>query len=97
MILLSSILLDLGILIQIYAENKNFFKEPKRGNYHGKISVIIPIRGIDANFEENIKSLLNQDIKPLEIIYVVDPDDPYRETIENILKKYNVKIVHTSC
>ncbi|MFP3218315.1 glycosyltransferase [Acidianus sp.] len=95
MILLSSILLDLGILIQIYAENKNFFKEPKGGNYHGNISVIIPIRGIDANFEENIKSLLNQDIKPLEIIYVVDPDDPYRETIENILKKYNVKIVHT--
>lgn len=81
--------------MQIYAENKKFFKEPKGGNYRGNISVIIPVRGIDVNFEENVKSLLNQDIKPLEIIYVVDPDDPYRETIENILKKYNVKIVHT--
>ncbi|MCY0874642.1 MAG: glycosyltransferase family 2 protein [Acidianus infernus] len=95
MILISSILLDLGILIQIYAENKKFFKEPKEGNYRGNISIIIPVRGIDENFEENVKSLLNQDIKPLEIIYVIDPDDPYRETIENILKKYNVKIVHT--
>ncbi|BDC18383.1 glycosyltransferase family 2 protein [Acidianus sp. HS-5] len=91
----SSILLDIGILLQIYAENKKFFKEPKGGNYHGKISVIIPIRGLDTNLEENVRSILNQDIKPLEIIYVIDPDDPYRETIENILKKYDVKITHT--
>lgn len=90
-----SILFDLGLIYQIYQETKKFFIEPK-GNFSGKVSVIIPVRGLDVSLEQNVYSILNQkDVKPFEVIYVIDPDDPEKETILNILKKFNIKIVYT--
>ncbi|WP_420809452.1 glycosyltransferase [Acidianus sulfidivorans] len=90
-----SILLDLGLIYQIYLENKKFFLEPK-GNFSGKVSVIIPVRGIDVNLRENIQSILDQDLPPYELIYVIDPDDPKKAELLHILKSFNnVKIVET--
>ncbi|AWR93254.1 glycosyltransferase [Acidianus brierleyi] len=67
-----------------------FFKE--YGNFHAKASIIIPVRGIDVNIENNVKSLLSQDYPDeYEVIYVVDKGD----SVKNILTKYNVKIVIT--
>lgn len=91
-----TILFDFGILYQIYLENRRFFNEPK-GNFSGKVSVIIPIRGLDVDLEKNVKSLFDQkEVKPYEVIYVIDPDDPEKEEILNILKRFNVKIVYNN-
>ncbi|ARM77024.1 glycosyltransferase [Acidianus manzaensis] len=89
-----SILLDLGLIFQIYQENKKFFIEPK-GNFSGKVSVIIPVRGIDINIEENIESILDQEFTPYEVIYVIDPDDPNKRELIQILKKFNVKVIES--
>ncbi|BCU69446.1 glycosyl transferase family 2 [Stygiolobus caldivivus] len=61
-----------------------------KGNYKGFTSVIIPVRGIDVNAECNIRSLLNQDYKDYEVIYVVDD---IKDPIVDVLKKYNIKVV----
>lgn len=96
LILMLTILLDLGLVYQIYQENKKFFVEPK-GKYRGRVSVIIPIRGLDICLEKNVSSILQQkDLKPFEVIYVIDPDDPEKEKILNVLNKFNVKIVYNN-
>ncbi len=84
-----TLLIDLAIIFQMWKE-RVFFK--RYSNFHSKVSVIIPTRGIDVNLENNIVSLLSQDYPDeYEVIYVVDDDD----TVKDILKKYNVKIVTT--
>jgi len=89
LLLLLPILADLLLLYQISKEIK--LREIK-GEYEGFASVIIPIKGLDAGLEENVKSLLSQDYPKYEVIYVVDNyDDPSVP----ILRKYNVKIIKT--
>ncbi|BFH72691.1 glycosyltransferase family 2 protein [Sulfurisphaera javensis] len=58
----------------------------------GFASVIIPIKGLDVNLEDNVLSLLNQDYPAYEVIYVVDS---YEDICVPILRKYNVKIIKT--
>ncbi|EWG07634.1 MAG: glycosyl transferase family protein [Candidatus Aramenus sulfurataquae] len=81
------VLLDLGLLYQIWKE-RDFFKN--FGSFHAFASVIVPVKGIDNGLEDNVKSLLSQEYPdPYEVIYVVEEDDPVQE----VLKKFNVKVV----
>ncbi|BCU68686.1 glycosyl transferase family 2 [Sulfolobales archaeon HS-7] len=73
------ILFALMIISQILVENKLF---KVSGSYDGKVSVIMPIRGIDPTLLENINSIEKQ--RPYELLLVADPDDT--ETI-NFLRK----------
>jgi cellulose synthase/poly-beta-1,6-N-acetylglucosamine synthase-like glycosyltransferase len=86
--ILFSLLLSLAILYQIYREIKSRNLHVK-DNYEPYASVIIPVRGIDINIENNIKSLLNQDYNKYELIFVVDS---WEDPIVNILNKFNLKI-----
>ncbi|AAY79620.1 glycosyltransferase [Sulfolobus acidocaldarius] len=82
------LLADLLITYQIYREIK--VRREVSGNQGGFASVIIPVRGLDVNAEENLKSLLSQDYSAYEVIYVVDDEN---DPIVPILRKYNVKVV----
>ncbi|BDB99051.1 glycosyltransferase [Saccharolobus caldissimus] len=82
-------LIDVLIILQIINENN---MKKISGNFGGKVSIIVPIKGIDEKLEENIRSLLTQDYPyPYEVIYVVDKGDE----VERILRKYNVKVVYS--
>ncbi len=53
-----------------------------------KISVILPCKGIDPGFEENVRSILEQRYPDFEIIFVTaTADDPARKSLEALLKK----------
>ncbi|BAB67401.1 glycosyltransferase [Sulfurisphaera tokodaii] len=81
------ILADILLIYQIYKEVE---LKKINGDFNGFASVIIPIKGLDVNLEENIKSLLAQDYPRYEVIYVVDD---YEDPSVPILKKYSVKII----
>ncbi|QXJ34495.1 glycosyltransferase [Saccharolobus shibatae] len=81
---------DMLIILQTYNEIKMW--KTVKGSFIGKVSIIVPIKGIDTGLERNIESLLSQDYPyPYEVIYVVEKGDE----AENVLKKYNVKIVYS--
>ncbi|NON62454.1 glycosyltransferase family 2 protein [Acidianus sp. RZ1] len=95
-----SILFSLGIIYQIIRENKEFFGH--KGSLSDFVSIIIPVRGLDPGFEENVKSLLGQNYDNYELIYVLDRDDPKAKELEDILSRYRITIVYsdyhcTSC
>ncbi|WP_252896694.1 glycosyltransferase [Metallosphaera hakonensis] len=86
-----SVLADILILLQIWREDSLF---KYRGTYCKPVSIIVPIRGEDPGLENNVKSLKNQDYPcPYEVIYVVDPDQPW---LAERLKGLGVKVVITS-
>ncbi|MEM0131839.1 MAG: glycosyltransferase family 2 protein [Saccharolobus sp.] len=84
------LLVDILLLAQIYNEIKI---RRISGNFIGKVSIIVPIKGVDEKLDENIKSLLSQDYAyPYEVIYVVEKGDE----VEKVLRKYNsIKIVYS--
>jgi cellulose synthase/poly-beta-1,6-N-acetylglucosamine synthase-like glycosyltransferase len=79
---------DILLLYQIVQEIK--LKRSVIGDFRGKVSVIVPVRGVDINADNNVKSLLSQDYEDYEVIYVVDD---LRDPIVDVLKEHNVKIV----
>ena len=83
------ILADILLLYQI---SKEVRLTNIKGNFEAFVSIIIPIKGLDAGLEENVKSILSQDYSKYEVIYVVDD---YNDPSVSILRKYNVKIIKT--
>ncbi|MEM3195801.1 MAG: glycosyltransferase family 2 protein [Metallosphaera sp.] len=82
------ILADVLLLLQILKEN-SFFKYD--GSFCSPASIIVPIRGEDPGLELNVNSLKNQDFPcSYDIIYVVDPDQPW---LAERLKSLGVKVV----
>ena len=72
-------------LIQIRLRYKKINYFP---SHTQKASIIIPCKGKDENFEENIKSFLNQNYENYEVICVVDsPSDPSFAELERIAMK----------
>ena len=61
----------------------------RREAYTPKVSVILPCKGIDPGFEQNVRSLLEQDYPDFEIIFITaTQDDPARGSLERILPEY---------
>nr|NIR51905.1 glycosyltransferase family 2 protein [candidate division KSB1 bacterium]NIR68887.1 glycosyltransferase family 2 protein [candidate division KSB1 bacterium]NIS27254.1 glycosyltransferase family 2 protein [candidate division KSB1 bacterium]NIT74139.1 glycosyltransferase family 2 protein [candidate division KSB1 bacterium]NIU27988.1 glycosyltransferase family 2 protein [candidate division KSB1 bacterium] len=55
-----------------------------------KVSLIVPCKGIDPGFDDNIRSLLNQDYQHFEIIFVTETtDDPAYSRLKDILSRIN--------
>ncbi|WP_338603947.1 glycosyltransferase family 2 protein [Sulfolobus tengchongensis] len=83
-------IVDILIILQTYKEIK--LRKTVNGSFMDKVSIIVPIKGIDVGLERNVESLLSQDYPyPYEVIYVVEKGDE----VENLLSKYNVKIVYS--
>jgi len=54
--------------------------------YCPKVSVILPCKGLDPGFDENIAALLEQDYPDFELIFVtVDQEDPAYSALERLL------------
>jgi ceramide glucosyltransferase len=67
-------------------------------SYSPLSSVIVPCKGIEHGFHENIQGFLAQDYARYELIFVVDSDDDpaYRALHQLIQKKPNVHVVLTT-
>jgi ceramide glucosyltransferase len=67
-------------------------------SYSPLASVIVPCKGIEHGFHENIQGFLAQDYARYELIFVVDSDDDpaYRALHQLIQKKPNVHVVLTT-
>lgn len=69
----------------------NFFKKELAENkpkYTPFVSIIAPCRGIDADLEENLSALFQQDFPDYEILFVVDDErDRAVEIIEKVSRK----------
>ena len=96
-------LLILGFLA-IFAENlflaawisvRFRFKEEKNPSYSPNTCVIVPCKGIEKKFKENVLSICDQDYENYDIIFVTDSKkDPAYPTLEKLVgNKKNVKIV----
>jgi cellulose synthase/poly-beta-1,6-N-acetylglucosamine synthase-like glycosyltransferase len=61
----------------------------QRGNrYQPKAIVIVPCKGLEHDFEENIRALLAQDYRDYEVIFVTEsPSDPAHGALARIVKQ----------
>lgn len=79
---------------QVVNNYRNFLNKYKRRRdwYRPLCSLIVPCRGIDQRFEDNIKSLLYQDYNNYHIRFVVQSqDDPAYSKLIEIIKAYSDK------
>lgn len=61
--------------------------------YTPKASLILPCKGIDPGFEENIKAHLEQDYPDYEVIFVTaTDDDPAYVFLDDFMKKRSYKV-----
>lgn len=68
-------------------------KEALTTRYAPKVSLIVPCKGTDHNFDEHILSFLTQDYPDYEVIFVTATyEDPAYRKIQNILNSYQGKI-----
>jgi cellulose synthase/poly-beta-1,6-N-acetylglucosamine synthase-like glycosyltransferase len=61
--------------------------------YTPSVSLILPCKGIDPGFRENVKAMLNQDYPDYEIVFVVaTQDDPAYPVLEGFVNDNSFKI-----
>ncbi len=74
--------------VRFYGFIRRAIKEPA-GGFTPFASIIAPCKGIDSGLEENLHALFEQDYPDYEIIFAVaSDDDPARQVIERVIKKY---------
>jgi cellulose synthase/poly-beta-1,6-N-acetylglucosamine synthase-like glycosyltransferase len=62
--------------------------------YHPKVGLIVPCRGVDHGFEENMKALLRQEYHDYHVVFVTGTaDDPAYPVLEKILKGTSARLV----
>jgi hypothetical protein len=72
-----SVLLSLAIVGQTVLEARGMARPPYRVKEGVKVSVILPIKGLDPMLRETLKSLIDQDYRNKELIVVLDSaEDP---------------------
>jgi len=91
------ILISIGFLI-INFSNMKYEDDNEKSNYDycPRVLIILPVKGLDFEFEKNLESLINQDYKNFKIVASIDDEsDPAVE----ILKKYHIPyiIADTEC
>lgn len=69
-------------------------KNPIVSSYNPRVSIIVPCKGINKEFQKNILAISNQDYKYFKLIFVIDSyDDPaYNELIKLFRKNSKAKI-----
>jgi len=63
-------------------------KKEKIISYNPKTCVIVPCKGVEKNFKENLKAICNQDYKDFKILFVIDSkNDPAYKVLKEMLEK----------
>lgn len=63
-----------------------------------RVGVILPCKGIDQNFDQNLMGWLHQDIKNCELIFVTeDANDPAYQFIQDMLKRNETNVSQKNC
>jgi len=61
---------------------------PRQTRYQPKAVVIVPCRGIERDFEENIRAILAQDYRDYEVVFVTESEtDPAHGALTRLLKQ----------
>ncbi len=61
---------------------------PRQTRYQPKAVVIVPCRGTEPDFEENIRAILAQDYRDFEVVFVTESEnDPAHEALSRLLKQ----------
>lgn len=61
---------------------------PRQTRYQPKAAVIVPCRGLEHDFEENVRAILTQDYRDYEVVFVTDSEtDPAYEALSRFLKQ----------
>lgn len=56
--------------------------------YHPKAAIIVPCKGLDHGFEENIRALFAQDYRGYELIFVTESEaDPAHEVLTSLIRE----------
>ncbi|MFH1978079.1 MAG: glycosyltransferase family 2 protein [Candidatus Aenigmatarchaeota archaeon] len=71
-----------------FVRNLEEITEQKYKSYNPLVSVIIPFKGLDYELEKNIKSILSQNYKKREFIFVYDG---VKDPVYKILRKFKGK------
>jgi cellulose synthase/poly-beta-1,6-N-acetylglucosamine synthase-like glycosyltransferase len=63
---------------------------PRAGRYQPKSVVIVPCKGLEHDFEENIRALFAQEYRDYEIIFVTESEaDPAYGVLSRLIKNYS--------
>src|SRR5262249_57922230 len=61
---------------------------PRQTRYQPKAVVIVPCRGTEDGFEENIRAILAQDYRDYEVVFVTESEnDPAHDALSRLLKQ----------
>ena len=61
---------------------------PRQTRYQPKAVVIVPCRGLELDFEENIRAILAQDYRDYEVVFVTESEtDPAHGALSRLLKQ----------
>jgi cellulose synthase/poly-beta-1,6-N-acetylglucosamine synthase-like glycosyltransferase len=70
--------------------------ERKRDIYRPSAVIIVPCKGLDSEFEQNILSFFRQNYKPYRLWFVVqDVADPAYEVLQKLIARYSPQTVAT--
>jgi ceramide glucosyltransferase len=85
-VIISQILFDYQMIVNyLYASKK---AASKRNYFRPPVALIVPCKGLDAAFEENIKSFYKQDYENFSLWFVVsDKNDPAYEELISLKEK----------
>ena len=89
-------------LYQSLQNKRNVTNCLKKGNenFFPKVSVIVPCKGVDPNFDKNITAILSQNYSECGYVFVTESSaDPAYISLENILKNFEsrtIKLVTSS-
>lgn len=63
---------------------------PRTNRYQPKAVIIVPCKGLEHDFEENIRALFSQDYRDYEIIFATESEtDPAHGTLARLIKNYS--------
>ena len=90
--ILSSILLIQSILALVAALRFTHYclrkRQARQNRYQPKAVVIVPCKGIDHDFDENLRAVLVQDYRDYEVIFVTESEnDPAHGALSRLIKQ----------
>jgi cellulose synthase/poly-beta-1,6-N-acetylglucosamine synthase-like glycosyltransferase len=79
-------------LISAWILPRFLYEIKEKPGYHPKTCIIVPCKGVEKNFKENIEAICNQRYNNYETVFVIDSmkDPAYR--VLNKLFRYNPKV-----
>jgi cellulose synthase/poly-beta-1,6-N-acetylglucosamine synthase-like glycosyltransferase len=89
--LILSVIVILGEVLLIFSwiGSRWRYRREKTPSYLPKIHIVVPCKGANKNFRENIQSICNQDYRNYKIVFVTDSaKEPAYKEIKEILSKY---------